>query len=146
MLALSPSATSRTRSNLIVSPGVPSSRSTANSLPSSTRYCFPPVSMTAYMTLRKARLMGEWTSFGGALGANEKDTTSAQREPIGAQAPGRHQRFVGAGQERAATACGRVAEMKVPVATRHIVTYLHPRSRSDYRLTVMKLDPRMTHY
>src|SRR5688572_30310664 len=104
MLALSPSATSRTRSNLIVSPAVPSSRSTANSLPSSTRYCFPPVSMTAYMTLRKARLMGEWTSFGGALGANEKDTTSAQREPIGdRQAQGRHQRFVGAGQERAAT-------------------------------------------
>ena len=45
----SPSATSRTRSMVIVLPGSTSSSSTSSSVPTSTRYCFPPVSMTAYM-------------------------------------------------------------------------------------------------
>ena len=45
----SPSATSSTRSSLISWPGSTSSRSTSSSVPTSTRYCFPPVSITAYM-------------------------------------------------------------------------------------------------
>ena len=47
--ASSPSATSSTRSSVIVSPGSTSRSSTSSSVPTSTRYCFPPVSMTAYM-------------------------------------------------------------------------------------------------
>src|ERR1035437_1185699 len=46
---LSPSTTSSTRSRLISWPGSASSSSTSNSVPSSTVYCLPPVSMTAYM-------------------------------------------------------------------------------------------------
>ena len=34
---------------VIVLPGSASSSSTSSSVPTSTRYCFPPVSMTAYM-------------------------------------------------------------------------------------------------
>ncbi len=49
MAASSPSAMRRTRSNSMVWPGWASSRSTASSVPSSTRYCLPPLSMTAYM-------------------------------------------------------------------------------------------------
>src|SRR4051812_44757452 len=45
----SPSATRSTRSIVRLSPGAPSSSSTSSSVPTSTRYCFPPVSMTAYM-------------------------------------------------------------------------------------------------
>ena len=45
----SPSATRRTRSMVIVLPGSTSRSSTSSSVPTSTRYCFPPVSMTAYM-------------------------------------------------------------------------------------------------
>src|SRR5262245_24591813 len=47
--ASSPSTTSRTRSTITVLPGSTSSSSTSSSVPTSTRYCFPPVSMTAYM-------------------------------------------------------------------------------------------------
>ena len=47
--AVSPSAMSRTRSNATVSPGAASRSSISSSVPTSTRYCFPPVSMTAYM-------------------------------------------------------------------------------------------------
>ena len=47
--ASSPSATSSTRSSVTVLPGSASSSSTSSSVPTSTRYCFPPVSMTAYM-------------------------------------------------------------------------------------------------
>src|SRR3990170_1462128 len=51
MAARSSSATSRTRST--------SSRSTASSVPSWTRYCLPPLSMTAYMVpLRLSRARG----------------------------------------------------------------------------------------
>src|SRR6185436_9211499 len=49
MDAASPSATSRTRSKATESPGAASRSSTSSSVPTSTRYCFPPVSMTAYM-------------------------------------------------------------------------------------------------
>ncbi len=49
MVDSSPSATSRTRSSVIVLPGSASRSSTSSSVPTSTRYCFPPVSMTAYM-------------------------------------------------------------------------------------------------
>src|SRR3990172_8945234 len=57
--ARSSSATSRTCSNSIVWPGSTSSRSTASSVPSWTRYCLPPLSMTAYMVpLRLSRARG----------------------------------------------------------------------------------------
>ncbi len=49
MAASSPSATSRTRSSVMSEPGSTSRSSTSSSVPTSTRYCFPPVSMTAYM-------------------------------------------------------------------------------------------------
>src|SRR6185369_10066671 len=45
----SPSATNRTRSMVTVLPGSTSRSSTSSSVPTSTRYCLPPVSMTAYM-------------------------------------------------------------------------------------------------
>src|SRR3990170_6751150 len=47
--AVSPSATRSTRSSVMASPGATSRGSTSSSVPTSTRYCFPPVSMTAYM-------------------------------------------------------------------------------------------------
>src|SRR5687767_11541296 len=47
--ACSSSATRRTRSSVMESPGWTSRRSTWISEPSSTRYCLPPDSMTAYM-------------------------------------------------------------------------------------------------
>src|SRR5688572_18871737 len=47
--AVSPSAMRRTRSNATDSPGPASRSSISSSVPTSTRYCFPPVSMTAYM-------------------------------------------------------------------------------------------------
>src|SRR5436305_8453583 len=49
MAESSPSATRRTRSSVMLSPGSAASSSTSSSVPTSTRYCFPPVSMTAYM-------------------------------------------------------------------------------------------------
>ena len=51
--AVSPSATRRTRSRVTSLPGWASSSSTSSSVPTSTRYCFPPVSMTAYMDPRR---------------------------------------------------------------------------------------------
>src|SRR5207249_10207462 len=48
-LAACPPATSRTRSRVPEVPGSACSRSTFSVRPSSTRYCLPPVSITAYM-------------------------------------------------------------------------------------------------
>ena len=49
MVTVSPSPTSRTRSNVTEVPASAASRSIVSSLPASTRYCFPPVVTTAYM-------------------------------------------------------------------------------------------------
>src|SRR3990172_12971828 len=50
-VTLSPSDTSRTRSRVTSAPGVASRSSTRSVAPSSTRYCFPPLSITAYMQI-----------------------------------------------------------------------------------------------
>ena len=55
IVAASPSATRRTRSMVTVSPALASISSTSSWVPTSTRYCFPPVSMTAYMDPRGLR-------------------------------------------------------------------------------------------
>src|SRR5579862_5347104 len=47
--APSPLDTRRTSSNAILSPALPGSFSTTTVWPASTRYCFPPVWITAYM-------------------------------------------------------------------------------------------------
>ena len=86
----SPSATSRTRSIVIVLPGSASSSSTSSSVPTSTRYCFPPVSMTAYMdprgsclaTARGDRDIGREKARGEADAQNEKCTAPSTKRSI----------------------------------------------------------------
>src|ERR1700735_5050206 len=49
VFTLSPSNTARTRPNSTAAPTSPSSVSTSMDSPAATRYCFPPVSITAYI-------------------------------------------------------------------------------------------------
>ena len=93
----SPSATSRTRSIVIVLPGSTSSSSTSSSVPTSTRYCFPPVSMTAYMdpqgsclaAARGDRDIGREKARGGADAQNAECTAPSTKRSIatGSAAP-----------------------------------------------------------
>src|SRR4051812_40037989 len=86
----SPSATSRTRSIVIVLPGSTSSSSTSSSVPTSTRYCFPPLSMTAYMdpqdwclaTARGDRDIGHEMARGEADAQKAKCTTVSTKRSI----------------------------------------------------------------
>src|SRR5271163_1076497 len=63
VLTLSPSKTARTRPNSTAEPTSPSSVSTSIDSPAATRYCFPPVSITAYIDFLKLEFPRNLRSF-----------------------------------------------------------------------------------
>ena len=124
-----PSPTSRTRSRVIVLPGSTSSSSTSSSVPTSTRYCFPPVSMTAYMDPQGLRAGGRARPPRRRTGSCARQCRVADRglyvslrEPVNRRRRGQHLNL-------SATVCGKSSRVRQADATdRHAKVEL-PRQR-----------------